>query len=80
MMMMMKTKEDDMTMKLMSDRKAAQLATKIYEAHKLGRISDSQACQMLQDISMNFSTTQYYKQLDWFNFVKNNPNFFKKSA
>jgi hypothetical protein len=72
--------DKEKTMKLMSGRKAAQLATKIYEAHNKGRISDSQACRMLQDISMNFSTTQYYKQLDWFNFVKNNPNFFKKSA
>jgi hypothetical protein len=65
---------------LMTERKAAQLATEIYARHRSGELSDSKASQMLDILSPYFSTTQFCKHLDWSHSIRDNPNFYQKKA
>jgi hypothetical protein len=64
---------------IMSERKAAQWAKKIYADHKSGKLTDSKASEMLSIVSLYFSETQFNLYLDWSGFVRANPNFFKKA-
>lgn len=65
---------------LMTERKAAQLATEIYARHKSGELTDSKASQMLGILSPYFSQTQFCKHLDWTHSIRDNPNFYQKNT
>lgn len=61
-------------------RKASAEANKIYAAHKAGQISDADAKKMLikMEDALIDSQASYGRYTDWLNFVKNNPDFYKK--
>lgn len=58
----------------MSERKAGMIANKIYAGVDSKQITPREALKMLDKIGHMFSTTQYYKHLDFIRYYDANPH------